>query len=296
MRLRDALEHAARGYRDDLRLHLLATLSLTVAFMCLGFALLGVANLIRLEEHWAGDRRLTVYLDDVAGDDAIAQLRLVLGSLEEVSDVAYISPKAARASFTADSDFMRFADVLPPDAFPASLELTLAGATSEARIRELARRVASLHAVAEVDTYAAWFSRLKQLLTLGRWLTLALALLVALCVVAVIANSIRLSLGARLPEIEIMRYCGATETFVRTPFVLEGAMQGGVAASIALVALSGCYAALHGELKALASTVLGMSPTFLGPISCLALLGLGLAGGGLGSAWTLYRLDPSGEA
>lgn len=289
MKPKDALEHALRGFCDDLSLHLMAAVSLVIVFFSLGFALLFVENVARLEARWAGERRLSIYLTDDASDDAVSQLRLLLASLEEVIDVTYVSPDEAERDFLAESHLAELSAYLPEGVFPGSVELRLRGTTTPTRIGYLARRVGDLSAVAGVETYDMWFTQLSQFLRFGKALTAALAVLAGLCVAAVIASSIQLAMTRRRPEIEVMRLCGATDTFVRIPFLLEGSLQGAVAALVSTGLLLAAYAALRPRLAESMQALLGLPPAFLGPVAVAALLFLGGAGGALGSAWTLYK-------
>ena len=84
MDIRTAFTRAKRGFRDDLRLHLVAVASLVVAFLCLGAAMLSVENLGRVADRWGQAQHLTVYLKEHTKQNDIAQLRLVLESLQEV--------------------------------------------------------------------------------------------------------------------------------------------------------------------------------------------------------------------
>ena len=134
MDLGSALSRAKRGFRDDLRLHVVAVISLVIAFLCLGAALLSVENLARVAERWSGAQHLTVYLKDKADPGDVAQLRLVLESLQEAATVRLVSAEEARSEFAAQVDLGTEASALPSDAFPASLEVALKDRTDDKRV------------------------------------------------------------------------------------------------------------------------------------------------------------------
>jgi cell division transport system permease protein len=216
------LSRAKRGFRDDLRLHVVAIVSLVVAFLCLGAALLSVVNLSAIAERWGQAQHLTVYLRSSAAENDIAQLRLVLESLQEVEKVDYVDATQAKREFAEQTDLGVDASALPSEAFPASLEVALRDNVAQLRIAEVAERVRRFGAVEEVETYQDWFDQLGTLLGAGKSAVALLALLVAVCVLAVIGNTIRLAVANRKSEIEVLKLCGATDAFVRGPFVLEG--------------------------------------------------------------------------
>lgn len=284
-----AFARAKRGLRDDLRLHLVAIASLVVAFLCLGAALLSVANLSRIAERWSGARHLTVYLKDGAREGDVSQLRLVLESLQETAEVRYVSAADAKKEFAEQSEPGLSAQALPADAFPASLEVALRSQVNDGRVNEIAERVRRFGAVDEVETYRDWFTQMATLLRAGRSAVGLLAMLVVICVTAIIGNNIRLALSNRRREIEVLKLCGATDGFVRNPLVIEGTLQAAAAAAVALVLLLVTYFALRGTIEGALSAVTGVRTVFLDPLTALAIVFGAASMGALGSALSLRR-------
>jgi cell division transport system permease protein len=289
MELKAVITRAQRGFRDDLRLHAVAVASLVVAFLCLGTALLSVENLNRVAERWSRSQHLTIYLREQARPDAVAQLRLVLESLREVSKLEHVSSERARQLFAEQTQLNHGLAELPSEAFPASLELELSTGVSEARIDKLAQRIRQFEVVEEVETYRAFVSQFHKLLDAGRSGAALLALLVLICVVAVIANTIRLAIANRRREIEVLKLCGATDSFVRSPFLLEGAIQAMLSATLAMLLLSLGYVAVRGQIEASLTNLTGVHMVFLSATSVLAVIGAAAVIGGLGSALSLRR-------
>jgi cell division transport system permease protein len=179
---------------------------------------------------------------------------------------------------------------LPADVFPASIEVEFVTNASDQRIREVAEKVGAFGAaVKEVDTYRTWFERLGALLDTGRTTAGVLALLVMICVFAVVANTIRLAVANRRDEIEMLKMCGATDGFVRGPLVLEGALQGFVAALGSVVLLTVLFYGLRNQIDATLGPLAGMRLTFLSPLTIVGLLVAGTGVGALGSAVSIRR-------
>ncbi|MFW6051377.1 MAG: cell division protein FtsX [Myxococcota bacterium] len=289
MDLKTAIVRAQRGLRDDLRLYLVAVSSLAVAFLCLGAALLVVANLSAVETRWGNTGRLSIYLVDGAPTEDVEKLRTVLEGLGEVRSVELLTTEEARARFLEHAQIGTELGALPPEAFPSSLEVELASGVPVQRIDAIAGRVGRFGAVEDVETYRGWFERLDSLLLAGRGMAGALAVLVLVCVVAVVGNTIRLAVAGRRDEIEVMKLCGATDTFVRRPFVLEGAFQGLVAAGLALVLLLGGFLLLRGTVDSTVSVLTGVRMVFLHPAMVLGMVVGGATIGALGSALSLRR-------
>jgi cell division transport system permease protein len=289
MDLRAMVSRAQRGLRDDLRLHVVAIASLVVAFLCLGTALLSVENLSRISQRWSRSQHLTVYLRDQAKDSEVAQLRLVLESLSEVQKVEHISAARARELFAEQTNIGQGLADLPNDAFPASLELELASGVDPARVDRIAQRVQQFAAVEEVETYRSFIGQFHTLLDAGRSGAVLLALLVIVCVLAVIGNTIRLAVANRRREIEVLKLCGATDSFVRSPFVFEGVLQGVASATLAMLLLLFGYLALRGHLEATLSALTGVRTSFLSPLTVVSVIFCAGLVGALGSALSLRR-------
>ncbi|RLB55202.1 MAG: ABC transporter permease [Deltaproteobacteria bacterium] len=289
MKLKTAITRARRGLREDLTLYVVAVSSLAVAFLCLAATLLAVQNLGGLADHWGESRRMTVYLVDGARRTDVEQLMLLLDGLPEVRSVSHVSSREARDSFLTQTRLEGDLGDLPPDVFPASLEIILGSQVTVQRAASVAERVDRFGAVEDVETYAAWFGQLEALLATGRALVLGLAFLVGFCVLAVVGNTIRLALASRRREIEVMKLCGATDSFVRSPFVVEGAASGLVAAAIAIAILGVAFLTLRGELDGSLAILTGAQIGFLTPATIAAIILGGGATGALGSAVSLRR-------
>lgn len=289
MELKTLMSRAKRGLREELRLYLVAISSLSVAFLCVGGALLAVSNLSSIAERWGQSGRMTVFLRDGAQEGDVAQLRIVLESLPEVHEVEALSSAEARALFLAQSEVSANLTALPAEVFPASLEVSLKGGTDPARVEAIAGRVGQLRAVDDVETYRGFFDRLDSLIAAGRGLAAMLALLVGLCVLAVIGNTIRLAVARRRDEIEVLKLCGATDSFVRGPFVVEGTFQGFASALLAVLVLLLGFALLRGPLDQSISALTGTRAAFLEPWMLMALILSGALIGAAGSALSLRR-------
>lgn len=289
MDLKTILLRARRGFREDIRLYLVAVSSLAVAFLCLAGALLAMDNMAVLAKHWGSSRRMTVYLRDGVPVADVEQLRLVLESLPGVSQASYVSAGEARQRFLEQSDVSGDLGALPADAFPASVEVELASGIASGKLEEISQRVEKFGVVEDVETYRGWFAQFESLVSTGRSVAGILALLVIICALAVVGNTIRLAVAGRRSEIEVMKLCGATDGFVRWPFVVEGVVQGFAAALLSLLILMVAYVALRSDIDAATSAFTGVRTVFLHPASILAILAGGASMGAIGSAMALRR-------
>lgn len=274
------IERAWRGSRNDWRLHLLSIFSVAVAFVCLASAVLVVVNVNVIRSRWAETGRASVFLKPDATPEQIDQIQKALRATPGVTDVRHVSSEDARRELTSQKgdDVL---GALPAEAFPASLEVRVADEAAVERVGKLASQLQALPAVESVETYQSWSERLGTLLRGGVTASIVLALVVLGAVVSVVSSTIRLTLQRRRIEVEILKLVGATDSYVRRPFVLEGAAQGGIGAAAAIALLAVLYAIVRGNFDSELGVMLGMAPTFLPWFVCA---GMVLLGGLLGAA------------
>ncbi|HHH30722.1 MAG TPA: FtsX-like permease family protein [Polyangiaceae bacterium] len=275
-----------RAGRSNWRLQALSIFSLAVAFVCLAAALLVVTNLESVRERWSRAGRATVYLRDDIGESDIRALVTALEQTEGVAKVRYVSRELARNEVVTETGDQQLAS-LPPEAFPASVELGFDQSVDDMKLNVIALKLQSLPTVETVETYNRWTERLSSLLTGGVTASLLLALVVFAAVVSVVASTMRLLLEKRRLEVEVLRLVGATTRFVCRPFVVEGAMQGAAGAGMAVLLLAVLYQVVRGRFDNQLAALLGVQPSFLPWSIVLGMIGVG---GVLGSLTAFLSL------
>ncbi len=283
------LERAWRGGRGDWRLHFLSIFSVAVAFVCMGAALLVVVNVEALRDAWARAGRASVYLKQGASQDAIAELEQALRSTPKVRGVKYVDSDAARREVLGDrSDAILSA--LPSDAFPASLEVALDDDVSQAGVDRLSATLSALPAVESVETYQSWTERLGSLLHAGVVAAALLAAVVLAAVVSVVASTIRLSLQRRRIEVEVMKLVGATDDYVRGPFIIEGAVQGAIGSLFAVALVFALFLIVRTRFDGELGLLVGLTPRFLPWHATVAMIATGGLLGALAAYGSLRKL------
>lgn len=283
------LDRALRGAKSDFRLYALGVFSAAVAFVCLAAALLVVVNVEGVRTRWADAGRASVFLRSDAGAERVDLLAQALGKTPGVLAVRRVSSDEARRELVLDAADPLL-DALPADAFPASLELELEPGLGGARLEKLKAQLGALPAVDGVQTYDAWSARLATVLTAGLTVSLLLAAVVLAAVASVVSSTIRLSLERRRLEVEVLKLVGATDEYVRRPFVMEGAAQGGLGALFAILLLAALFAVARAQVDPVLVHLLGMTPRFLPWSVVIAFVLLGSALGAGSAHFSLRRL------
>jgi cell division transport system permease protein len=283
----DTTRRAKRGMIREWRLHALSVFSLVVAFVCLGAALLVVTNLRAVEARWAHAGRASVYLKDGANQDDVDALRAVVVLVPGVTGARYVSSGDARAQFGTDLDGHNALAGLPAEAFPSSIELDVAPEMPDADLSAMVAKMKQLPTVDDVETYQSWTEKLSRLVQGGVAAAVLLAAVVFAGVLAVVGSTMRLVLQRRRMEVEVLKIVGATDSFVRKPFVIEGGVQGALGAIGAIVLLAILFFLVRGRLDGDLAALVGIEPSFL---PWQALGGMVLVGAALGAAASLASL------
>jgi len=258
------------------RLHALSVFSLMVAFVCLGAALLVVTNLRAIEDRWAHAGRASIYLKDSASQEDVESLKSALSKLPFVTQVRYVSAGQARLEFgSQEVNKKSELAALPPEAFPASIEIEVLSTVTDDELADTVTKLQKIPSVEDVETYQAWTDRLARLVKGGVAASALLALVVFASVLAVVGSTIRLALQRRKTEVEVLKLVGATDRFVKGPFLIEGSAQGAMGATGAIALLGCLFLVVRGRLDAELAQLIGIEPTFLPWHLVLALIATG---------------------
>jgi cell division transport system permease protein len=223
----------------NIRLNLLMSITaVTTTFICI--LVFGVGLLV--SEHVEGvigsvreDVSVEVFMPG-RGEEEVAALEQKAGGWEEVASVERISEEQALAAFR--DTFREQPDLyenLDRGVLPASLQIQL---TNPDLADEVAGKLKAEGFSEENLSYPQQtIERLNSVTSYMIWGLYAATLLFLVASVLLISNAIRLSIFARRKEIEVMKLVGASDGFVRTPFVLEGLIQGLLGAGLAALAV-----------------------------------------------------------
>lgn len=273
-----------RAGRSDFRLQVLTVFSLSVAFVCLAASLLVVTNVEALRDRWSRAGRATVYLKDAAREADVTALSQALEQTGGVARVRHVTSDEARRELVASDEALA---ALPARAFPASLEVAFDESVTDDQLKTIALKLRALPAVESVETYERWTERLSSVLGGGVTAAACLAVIVLAAVISVVASTMRLLLQRRRIEVEVLRLVGATDAFVRRPFVLEGATQGALGAALAVLMLGLMFLLVRQRFDQHLANLLGVMPSFLPWPIALAMIALG---GVLGAATAFFSL------
>ena len=243
-----SLSRAWQGFWRNALMSLAATATMVLMLLLLaGFWIIQTGLLAGLQ---FTEQKVEVvgYLQPNAQDDQIQALQRRLEQMPEVASVAYVDRDAAlerfRASMAAQGreDLTRYLDSNP---LYASLEVKLVNPTDIRAVGDALRADPSVRNVINIEDLVA---RVLTVTNILRTAGTVVLVIVGVIVLFIIVNTIRLAVVARSEEIEIMRLVGASDAFIRWPFVFEGAFVGLLGALLALGVLAAVAEPISGFL------------------------------------------------
>ncbi|HEX9219332.1 MAG: hypothetical protein DMD30_02945 [Gemmatimonadetes bacterium] len=208
----------------------------TIAFSLFAFGLFGLVaiNIRRALEQVEERVEVRAFLSDSADIEQVAAAMKDVGDFPEVLRVDYVSQE--KALERARKEMGEFADVFEAGVLPASIEVHLRpGMRSPAVVKSVADRIKTYHFVDDVRYGEEWVEKLYRLRNIATVAGIALGVAFAAVAVIIIGATIRMTVLARAKEISIMRLVGATDMFIRLPFLIDGLVKGVLGGLLALL-------------------------------------------------------------
>ncbi len=216
---------------------------LSICLMITGAATLFTLNVDSVVAYLGSQNETVVYIDPAASDTRAGEIYDEIMAIDGVQSAAFISKADVldnyRDYLDDYSDLWTAFETDNP--FKANYSVVVQDLS---RIEEITAQLATIESVYKVSAPTEMsdiFVNVQQVVTLVGYILVAVLALVSL---VVISNTIRLSVYARRQEINIMKYVGATDAFIRWPFFVEGVVVGLIASLIAIGAVLGAYAVL----------------------------------------------------
>jgi cell division transport system permease protein len=278
--LRFALNSAWQSFWRNLAVSMAAVVSITLILILAGVNLLvGHAFSQVLDSFRAKVSEISINVADDTPLQTVYDFQQQLSLDPRVTHVKFVTKEEALTQFKADPSNVVLAQQIDGNPLDAKLEVRVANLSDVAAIDTLARRWPGVDPTDPTNYQGDFVNRM---LGLSQWLGLAGAGLLAILVVVsivIVMNTIRTAVYHRRKEIEVMKLVGATEWFVRGPFVLEGVMTGLIAAAFALALLVIAYQPAVDRFRSdIAFIPLSYDPAFVVSLARDLLLGGALLG------------------
>ncbi len=276
------------SFKRNIWMTLASIFTVVLSLFILGFFSIVILNLNKMADTLESQVQISVYLKDDLSQEEIDETKETLSKIEGLQDIKFTTREEAMKNFNerlGDQQFLLDAldDTNP---LPNSFSLTV---TSPQQVKTIADTAAALDSVESASYSQDIINHLFNLTHLIRLIGVALIILLTGAAIFIISNTIRLTVFARRKEIAIMKYVGATDWFIRWPFLLEGICLGFIGGGLATIFLYIVYNQVTQEIyEAMAFFPLIPQHPFIDYIS-LAILVAGIIIGALGSTISLKR-------
>ncbi|EPJ48616.1 MAG: hypothetical protein OFPI_29010 [Osedax symbiont Rs2] len=247
---------------------LMTILVLAVALALPSFLFTSLANINRLTASWDDENKISLYLQTNLSQSQIENFSHRLLLRADLIAVDLVDAEQGLLEFKQFSGFSQVLDSLQQNPLPAVISV-LAKDTSEQNLEKLQQQLYALPEVEQAVLDLQWIKRLNAMLLVLQRAIIALSLLLACAVLLIIGNTIRLNVESRRDEILVAKLMGATNAWVRRPFLYTGIFYGVTAAISA-------WLIIEMSLLVMQNPVLQLSLLYQ---SNFKLTGLGGAGG-----------------
>lgn len=233
------IRQLGRNLRMTWGSQLMTLLTVSLSVLIFAFFYLIYANMLHFGDKLGDDLTLIVYLEEEPGPEMQQQLINKIRAFDEVEAVRFISRADAYDRFAAQLGKNRdvLADI-PKDFLPPSIEVVpLKNLRSLNQVKLFSAYLARLPGTTKVQYGQDWVERFYYFTKLLSIIVLLSGTLLILTTIFMVAYTIRLTILGRQAELELLKLVGATNNYIRTPFLLEGLLQGIVGSSLGIGSL-----------------------------------------------------------
>lgn len=266
---------------------------LSACLLMIGFAILLTTNLDRMVGFIGEQSSVAIFLKDDANQSDINKLKSDLEKDDNVKEIKFVSKEEALKEYTQRLSNKEVADTLKENnILPSSFEVSLYDLNEIDKIEQIANKSKAFDSFTAPTNIASTITSLKTTIV---WFGVFTVLILIIISLVIISNTIRASVFARRKEIEIMKQVGATKSFIRLPFLIEGMAIGVMSSIISFIILGTGYEIVKGVLTNGNSTFLqsmfsSLIPFwFIGIFLAIGFLLGGVLAGISGSALSLRK-------
>ncbi|MEO5377365.1 MAG: permease-like cell division protein FtsX [Magnetococcus sp. DMHC-6] len=285
-----ALSRAFKQFQDGSLSHWVTTLVIALSLSIYGVFTLLLINAQSALNNWQGENQITIFMKEDVSSQQTEEIRKALSQEPIVTDLQLITPEKAlerlKNMLGTEAGWL---DELEENPLPVSLEFRL-GSDDLRQTQSISKQISVWPGVESVAYDRMWAERLSSIIKAFRYIGMSLSFLLLMAVAMIISNTIKLTIVARQNEVEIMRFMGATDAFIKIPFIYEGILHGLLGGAGALGITTLLYYGARTVFSDLGlSFGLHLHLYYLPPVQFLIIFGLGIFLGLTGALISLSR-------
>jgi len=232
-----AIRETANNLGRNVVISAASVLCIAVALALVGTAVMTKQGVERATQRWQGDVKFVVFMQPEASPEQIDVVARNLDENPEVQGVEFVDKEAAFAEFKdIFSDVPELVEAITPEDLPTSFKIEPINKEA-ASVEDLSRQFEGQPGVLKVSRESEAIQDIQDISSFLSNAAVGVALVLAGVAVLIVLTTVQLAIYARRREIEVMKLVGASNSFIRLPFMLEGLVQGVIGAAIAIVSL-----------------------------------------------------------
>lgn len=229
------IKEAFRGFFQAKMMTFVSITTIAITLFFLSAIFIGIININTKLNETKGTATVNVFIEESISEnkDALNRMKQKIDNISEVVSYQYIDKKSAMEKFISlyGAEMVEAVDENP---LPASFELTL---DSKLDIEKLKSELELLNGIDGIQYSKEWIDSLKKFQVVFYTSVSAIVFILLAALYLIISNTIKLTIYARKDLIRNMHYVGATDLFIKTPFILEGMLQGVIGGVISVIAI-----------------------------------------------------------
>ncbi len=217
-----------RNLRQTWGMQLMTLLTVALSVLIFSFFALVYTNILNVGEKLSDELRLIVYLEEEPGPELQKQISHKINQFDKVENISFVSRQQAYDRFAKQlGENKEVLNDIPQDFLPPSVEIVpLKSLRNLSRLQDFSNYLAKLPGTIKVQYGQEWVEKFNYSTRLSSIVVLLSGALLILTAVFMVAYTIRLTILGRHNELELLKLVGATNNYIRTPFLLEGIGQG----------------------------------------------------------------------
>lgn len=217
---------------------LMICLVVAVAMSIPGLFYVGVDHLSILTNHMQDETEISLFLKLDASADTLAEIDKLLAKNDAIKQFRLVTKDDAWKKLKSQSDANNAVYQLTKNPLPDAFFIQAKSTDPEA-LEKLRNELQNIKGVEQALLNTEWAKRLATILTLGKKIILFIAILLAIALLVIIGNTVRMQILTQKDEIEVSKLMGATTSFIKTPFLYAGILYGLFGGLLAILMIAG---------------------------------------------------------
>jgi len=285
--LRHSFKEALRSIKRNGLMSIVSITTVMVSLLILGILILLVSNVNFMADNLEKKLEISVYLEDNLSDAQLRLLKMDIEKIAGVKSVKFVSKEEGLENFKAQiGDNGEIFSLLEKNPLPDTFEIKT---DQPEMIKSISEKIAKLDGVSEVEYGREVVEKLLKVTNAIQKIGAILIIALVIATVFLISNTIKLTVFARRKEIHIMKLVGATNWFIRWPFIFEGMILGFIGAMLASLILLEGYQLLVKNLYNTIPFIPLVAPSSISTHAMSVLIVLGIGIGIIGSVLSMRK-------